>query len=261
MTKKINNIVFYDFEDAFGPHTQVCVFYEDGTAKNMSEEEGELAKEVLAHQLGIEQEQLIEAKKLHHITGEELEHNFQTYKKSEQKGTVPEKETLGQKLKKKLSKDTKEKPVKKATKKVKETRTGKKPFRQRVLAKIRNSVPLAWAVAVTEIAGGMWEKVKKKVSSFFSKKNEKEPEIKEDKQAKPVSPWQEEFDEFQQKQAQETANKAQTEPTREQPIKQANKDKKIKQILESEQEKLAKSIVEAMAKRNTSDMPKVATQK
>lgn len=256
MTKKINNIVFYDFKDAFGPHTQVCVFYEDGTVKNMTEEEGKLAQEVLAKQLGIEQTQLSAAKKLHRVTGEELEQNFQTYKKLEQKETQPEKETFGQKLKKKLSNDKKE------TKKVKETKTGKKPFRQRALAKIRNSALLAWAVAVTEMAGGMWKKAKKKVSSFFSKKNEEAPEdIKVEKKEKPVSPWQEEFDEFQQKQAQETTNKAQKEPTREQPIKQASKVKKINQILESEQEKLAKRVVEAMAKKNTYSTPEVAIQK
>lgn len=114
MTKKINNIVFYDFEDAFGPHTQVCVFYEDGTVKNMSEEEGELAQEVLANQLGIEQAQLTATKKIHHVTGEELERDFQTYKKLETKEEKePKKETLRQKLKSKLSKTKEGKEAKK----------------------------------------------------------------------------------------------------------------------------------------------------
>lgn len=83
--KKINNIVFYDFTDDFGPHTQVCLFFEDGSVKSISEDEGELAKVVLAKQEGVNIKNIQKTKKIHHITGEELEKEFQNYRQVQTK--------------------------------------------------------------------------------------------------------------------------------------------------------------------------------
>lgn len=136
---------------------------------------------------------------------------------------------------------------------------------QRVLAKVRNSLPLKWAVAITEKASASWEKtnLSKKVSAFFNKKKEKQPKSVPlpEKKEQPVSPWQEEFDKFQQKQEAESMAKKEQAPILESQKEEPTKKEKINQALESARENLAKNIVEAMAKNQTPTTPKVAPQK
>ena len=41
--KKIENVVFYDFESETGKRTQACIFYADGSVENVAREDGVIA--------------------------------------------------------------------------------------------------------------------------------------------------------------------------------------------------------------------------
>ncbi len=85
MNKKIKNIVFYKFWDPTReePMQQACIFYEDGTVKNTTYEEGqELANEVVAEEKVATQAEfvkLINTKRIYALTGQEFERRFKEF--------------------------------------------------------------------------------------------------------------------------------------------------------------------------------------
>ena len=85
MNKKIKNIVFYKFWDPTReePMQQACIFYEDGTVKNTTYEEGqELANEVVAEEkvaTKAEFVKLINTKRIYALTGQEFERRFKEF--------------------------------------------------------------------------------------------------------------------------------------------------------------------------------------
>lgn len=85
MNKKIKNIVFYKFWDPTReePMQQACIFYEDGTVKNATYEEGqELANEVVAEEKVATQAEfvkLINTKRIYALTGQEFERRFKEF--------------------------------------------------------------------------------------------------------------------------------------------------------------------------------------
>ena len=75
--KKIANIVFYNFTDEHNENrVQTAVYYNDGTTKSCSEEEGLI---IAQKYLETQNESIKDAKNIHFITGEEFERNYESY--------------------------------------------------------------------------------------------------------------------------------------------------------------------------------------
>ena len=85
MNKRIKNIVFYKFWDPTReePMQQACIFYEDGTVKNTTYEEGqELANVIVAEEkvaTKAEFVKLINTKRIYALTGKEFENRFKEF--------------------------------------------------------------------------------------------------------------------------------------------------------------------------------------
>ena len=84
MNKKIANVVFYKFWDPTReePMQQACIFYEDGTVKNTTHEEGIDAAFELANAdrlTGKQFRSIMNNKKVFTLTGEEFENRFQEF--------------------------------------------------------------------------------------------------------------------------------------------------------------------------------------
>lgn len=98
MNKRIKNIVFYKFWDPTReePMQQACIFYEDGTVKNTTYEEGqELANVIVAEEkvaTKAEFVKLINTKRIYALTGKEFENRFKEFLGTGAK-TVPTSQT------------------------------------------------------------------------------------------------------------------------------------------------------------------------
>ena len=84
MKKPIANIVFYKFWGEQGEMQQACIFYEDGTVKNVSFEEGlEESYDIIRNENVTSQEEfqnLINKRRIYSITGKEFERRFQEFR-------------------------------------------------------------------------------------------------------------------------------------------------------------------------------------
>lgn len=98
MNKKIKNIVFYKFYDPTReePMQQACIFYEDGTVKNTTYEEGQELSNIIAKEEKIATKadfaKLINTKRIYALTGKEFETRFKEFLGTGAKVT-PTKET------------------------------------------------------------------------------------------------------------------------------------------------------------------------
>lgn len=82
MNKQIANIVFYNFFGENGKMEQACIFFEDGTVKNVSLEEGIEAAYKLASAERINANQftsMLNKEKIYTMSGKEFERRFQEF--------------------------------------------------------------------------------------------------------------------------------------------------------------------------------------
>ena len=82
MNKQIANIVFYNFFGENNKMEQACIFFEDGTVKNVSLEEGIEAAYKLAAAEGISANQftsMLNKKRIYTMSGKEFERRFQEF--------------------------------------------------------------------------------------------------------------------------------------------------------------------------------------
>ena len=90
--KKIENVVFYEFNSETGKRTQACIFYADGSVKNVDKEDGLIAARKLIQEkkLSGTPEEYINKNYIYNISGEQFEKNFKTYLGRKKKpGTTP----------------------------------------------------------------------------------------------------------------------------------------------------------------------------
>ena len=82
-SKKIKNIVFYQFFDKEDSDKQVCIFYEDGTVRNVGFDDGIDACEELVREYNIQSKdafrEMINKNLVHVVSGDEFEANFRNY--------------------------------------------------------------------------------------------------------------------------------------------------------------------------------------
>jgi hypothetical protein len=97
-SKKILNIVFYKFNGETGSIRQACIFYSDGTIRNVNYEQGIDACVELARELNITTkdafEKLINKDYIHVVSGEELAANFNKYRTATHNETVENENSL-----------------------------------------------------------------------------------------------------------------------------------------------------------------------
>lgn len=84
MKKPIANIVFYKFWGEQGEMQQACIFYEDGTVKNVSFEEGlEESYDIIRSENITSQEEfkkLVNSRRIYSLSGKEFERRFQEFR-------------------------------------------------------------------------------------------------------------------------------------------------------------------------------------
>ena len=82
MDKKIANVVFYKFFGEQGVMQQACLFYEDGTVKNCSYEDGLEAAQAIAEEEGKNKQsfkEMINKERIYVLSGREFERRFKNF--------------------------------------------------------------------------------------------------------------------------------------------------------------------------------------
>ena len=155
MNKKIRNVVFYSFDGENGKMHQACIFYTDGTVKNVSHDEGLLAAATIAAEENIKTREdflkILNKERIYSITGEELEQNFKFYLGT---SLIPRKNNELVKYPDKNKGKNKRKKKKRTSKKKKNnffTRTWNKIKKKKYIKPI-----IAAVTALTLLAGGIF---------------------------------------------------------------------------------------------------------
>lgn len=79
--KKIENVVFYDFESETGKRTQACIFYADGSVENVAREDGVIAARKLIQEKNLSGPiaDYMNKKYIYSMSGEQFEKKFKRY--------------------------------------------------------------------------------------------------------------------------------------------------------------------------------------
>lgn len=92
--KKIANVVFYEFNGEHDCMRQACIFYNDGTVKNVSYEEGLDAAKIIAREERVSSKEsftkMINSKRIYKMSGKDLENRFKEFIVNTQKQNIEE---------------------------------------------------------------------------------------------------------------------------------------------------------------------------